>query len=289
VFGGPGYGDRIIARRAMTPELWTHVAVTRDEKGAFRIYLDGELDNADSKPLKEALVNLDIGRVAPAKGTGAMLSEYRVWNRWRTADEIRSNFDQSFEGEPLPSGLVKYFPGGGPWGKLNGTARVARTLDPPPLLTAAEARVQHEKFAKYRALAEKPGDAARGKSLAAACTVCHAIQGQGGAIGPNLSGAGAMSLEALLRSLLTPNAAMEAGYRVFRVELNSDDLLDGFLVSQDNQSIILRIPNSEDRRIAKADIRRASFIRRSLMPEGLLEALSPQDVTDLFAYLKTLK
>lgn len=98
-----------------------------------------------------------------------------------------------------------------------------------------------------------------------------------------------MNPEALLRSILTPNAAMEAGYRIFRVELNNDEILDGFLVSQDNEAIILRIPNSEDRRIARKDVRRANFVRRSLMPEGLLESLPEKDATDLLAYLKTLK
>ncbi len=290
VYGGPSHGDRIIAKRAMTPELWTHVAVTRDENGAFRIYLDGELDTADSKPLKEKFTDLDIGRVAPANGgTAAMLAEYRIWNRCRTGDEIRADFDHSFEGEPLPSGLAKYCSSSGSWGKLNGGARITRTLDPPPVLNGAEARVQAEKLAKYRAILEKPGDTAHGKQVGTICLPCHSIQGQGGNIGPNLSGAGAMNVEALLGSILTPNAAMEAGYRVFRVELNDDELIDGFLVSQDKDAVILRIPNSEDRRIARAQIRRANFVRRSLMPEGLLEALPEKDATDLLAYLRNLK
>ena len=289
VYGGPAHGDRIIAKRAMTPELWTHVAATRDEKGAFRIYLDGELDNADSKPLKEKFTDLDIGRIAPAKGgTGAMLAEYRIWNRCRTADEIRTDFDRSFEGESLPES-AKYFILGDSWGKLNGSARVIRTLDPPPVLTAAEARAQALKLSQFRALVAKAGDTAHGKQVAAVCLTCHLIQGQGGNIGPNLSGAGAMATEALLRSILTPNAAMEAGYRVFRVELNSDDIVDGFLVSQDKDAVILRIPNSDERRIPRNQIRRANFVRRSLMPEGLLEALPEKDATDLLAYLQTLK
>jgi putative heme-binding domain-containing protein len=225
----------------------------------------------------------------PNGGTAAMLAEYRVWDRARSADEIRADFDRSFEGEALPPGLVKYYPGGGSWGKLTGSARVTRTLDPPPVLTATEARAQAGKLAKFRALAEKTGDMTHGKQLVTICLTCHTIQGQGGNIGPNLSGAGAMNIEALLRSILTPNAAMEAGYRVFRVELNGDELIDGFLVSQDNQAVILRIPNSEDRRIPRKEIRRAAFVRRSLMPEGLLESIPEKDATDLLAYLKTLK
>ena len=83
--------------------------------------------------------------------------------------------------------------------------------------------------------------------------------------------------------------AMEAGYRTFRVELNNDEILDGFLVSQDTDAVILRIPNAEDRRIPRSEIRRTTFLRRSLMPENLLESLPDADATHLLAYLRTLK
>lgn len=288
VYGGPEHGDRIIAKRKMTPELWTHVCVTRDNDGRFKTYIDGELDNAECQPLKTTFDNLDVGRVAAAKGTVGMLAEFRVWNKCRTEDEIRSEFDLSYEGQADVAHLVHHFSGES-WGKLHGNAKIKKTLDPPPLLTLAEARAQSEKLAKYRALAEKPGDATKGKQLATACLVCHTIQGQGAQIGPNLSGAGAMNLDAMLRSILTPNAAMEAGYRTFRVELNNDEIIDGFLVSQDAQAVILRIPNAEDRRIPRSEIRRANYLRRSLMPENLLESLADPDATHLLAYLRSLK
>jgi putative heme-binding domain-containing protein len=288
VYGGPEQGDRIIAKRKMTPELWTHVCVTRDNDGRFRTYIDGELDNAECQPLKNTFTDLDIGRVAPAKGTAGLLAEFRVWERCRTAEEIRRDFDLSYDGQTNVAHLVQHFSGES-WGKLRGNAKVKKTLDPPPLLTLAEARACSEKLTKYRGLAEKSGDIAHGKQLAVACLACHTIQGQGANIGPNLSGAGAMNLDAMLRSILTPNAAMEAGYRTFRVELNNDEILDGFLVSQDAQAVILRIPNAEDRRIPRAEIRRASFLRRSLMPENLLESFSDSDATHLLGYLRTLK
>jgi len=79
VYGGPAHGDRIIAKRAMTADLWTHVAVSRDETGRFRIYLDGELDNADGEAAERNVHEPGIGRVAPPTvGTGATLAEYRV-------------------------------------------------------------------------------------------------------------------------------------------------------------------------------------------------------------------
>ena len=118
---------------------------------------------------------------------------------------------------------------------------------------------------------------------------CHLVGGHGGQIGPNLSSAGAMGTESLLRNILTPNAAMEPGYRVFRAELTDGSIREGFLASQNDTAIVMRLPGTEDRRIPRDQIRRSSFTKRSLMPEGLELSFSPEQWTDLFAWLKTLR
>jgi len=87
--------------------------------------------------------------------------------------------------------------------------------------------------------------------LSALCLACHQIGSTGGQIGPNLSGAGAMGLEAVLRNILTPNAAMEPGYRIFRCELVNGDLVDAFYVSEDKEAFVIRQPGVPDRRLAK--------------------------------------
>ena len=139
-----------------------------------------------------------------------------------------------------------------------------------------------------RALAAK-GDPTAGKPFAALCLACHQIGNAGGQIGPNLSGVGAMGLEAILRNILTPNAAMEPGYRIYRVELKNGDLIDAFFVSEDKDAIVIRQPGAPDRRLPKAEVARTQFIRRSLMPEGLLDPLPEKAAADLLAYLLTLK
>ena len=165
-----------------------------------------------------------------------------------------------------------------------------KTADFPPLLTAEESKALATKFSAFHSLANRSGDLTKGKALfTAICQQCHSVGGQGGQVGPVLNGAGALGVEALLRNILTPSAAMEPGYRLFRVELKDGDVLDGILVSQSPEAIVLRRPNIADTRIAQADVRRASFTKKSLMPDGLLETLPPEQVADLFAYLKTLR
>jgi putative heme-binding domain-containing protein len=290
VYCGPELGDRVVARKPILPNSWTHIAVTRDSEGIFRLYLNGEIDSTDDRKVTATLNGLDIGRTAPSNGTLGELTEFRVWNRARSAEEIRADFDRTFAAESLPSGLVYHFTGAGPWGPLKGGARVERIFDAPVLLTAAQAQEQAARFTHFRNLAEKGGDLEKGKAVfTSACAVCHSVGGQGGQIGPILNGASASGMESLLRSIVTPNAAMEAGYRTYRVEFTDDEVLEGFLVSEDENAIVLRQPNLQDQRIARTKIRRAEFTGKSLMPEGLLDAMHPEDVRNLFAYLKTLK
>jgi len=282
VFGGPELRDVCTSTKPMTPDLWTHIAITRDAKGIIRIYQNGELDATGTKPAPAKWENCRIGWSGPKGGTEGVMTEFRVWKRERTAPEIRANFDRILASA---EGMTRY---DSKWGKFEKGARVAKTIDTPPLLTEEQAKTLDTKFAKLTALAPK-GNAANGKVLSALCMVCHQIGNAGGQIGPNLSGAGAMGLEAVLRNILTPNAAMEPGYRIFRVELKNGDLIDAFFVSEDKDATIIRMPGLQDRRINKADIRSTKFIRRSLMPEGLLDTLPDQQVADLLAYLMTLK
>jgi putative heme-binding domain-containing protein len=163
------------------------------------------------------------------------------------------------------------------------------TGDCPPSLTGDEAAMLDGNHSKYRTLAGKPGDSEKGKMLAVVCHACHLMGTTGGNIGPNLSGVGAMGIEAILRNIIQPNAAMENAYRIYRIELKSGDLVDALFVSEDNTAVVVRMPGSDDLRIPKVGISSAKYLRRFLMPKGLLDSMTPGQVSDLFAYLETLK
>ena len=291
----PESSDIVSAKKKATPDVWTHYAVTRDREGIFRIFINGELDATSTGSSQTAFAGLNLGRSRqnPAGGTtGGWLAEYRVWNVARSAGEVRENFDRSFTGlaaSARPAGLTHVF-GGASWGPLNGQARVELTDDAPALLTAAEAAVQEKKFARFRTLAGTRGNSEHGRELfTTICLACHQHGGKGGQIAPALDGVGLTGVEALLRNLLTPSAAMESAYRIFRVVMKDGSVRDGFLTEETAEAVVLRTPGAEDRRIPRAEIRQTSYLNRSLMPEGLLEGMPPEHVSDLFAYLKLLK
>ncbi len=284
---GGGHHDVVVASKPIAPESWTHVAVTRDAEGRFRLYMNGELDRTGTVLDTQVFEHLNIGASTVPGGTAADLAEYRVWTGCRTPDEIRATANVALP--PGTSGL-RYHGHGGEWGRLQGAARIERTQDLPPLQTEAETRLLGERFAKYRAIAARGGDTGRGREVFnAICGVCHSLKGQGGHIGPALDGGGANGLEAVLRNVLTPNAAMEAGYRRFRVETRTGEVVEGFLAAQDGASVTLRQPNSEDQRFPRADLKWAGFQRGSIMPEGLLESLAEKDAADLLAFVLTLR
>lgn len=292
VWIGGGVHDVVVATRNTPADVWMHYAVTRDTEGTFRIYLNGELNAVSAVRVPRDFAGLDIGRSSAGGATAGWMTEFRAWTIARTDEVIRADFDRSFRsvGPATRPKELRVVLTETHWPGTRGDARVLRTMDAPALLGPEEAAVLAAKFTRFHELASAVGSAERGRTLfATLCASCHSVGGQGGQIGPILNGAGAMGTDALLRNLLTPNAAMEPGYRVFRIQLKDGEILDGLRVAEDEQAIVLRRPNVPDSRIPQSAVTRAAFTRSSMMPEGLLEALPAADVTDLFAYLRTLK
>jgi putative heme-binding domain-containing protein len=282
--------DAVVSSKPTSSGIWTHIALTRDAAGILRIYQDGELTGTSKTAQPHDLPGLTIGWSTPKGGTQGAFAEYRIWNVERKPAEVRTNMTRTFAGEKLPDSLVfASASGDAAWGTLGKGAKVVRTTDAPPLLNAEQFATLEQKTARFTALSAKAGDPAKGKALVALCQSCHMINGQGGLIGPNLSGAGAMGMEAVIRNIIEPNAAIEAAYRIFQVKLKAGEVVEAFYVSEDTTAYVIRQPGGADRRIPKAEVASAKYLRRSLMPEGLLDGFTDEQVTDLFAYLKTLK
>lgn len=288
IFGGDANGDLFVANRPVKAGEWTHYAITRDPDNQFKVYQDGEPDTATGKPFAGDFTDLNIGESHRGQSSAAGYDEIRVWNIARTADEIRRDLHTKMA--DTPPGLVVRASGGAIQGTLEGNAKTSLTRDFPKLVTPREAAALDEKFARFRKMAAVPGDMEKGAQLVqASCMICHQIRGKGATIGPNLSGAGAMGTESLLRNILTPNAQLESGYYRHDVKLRDGSVVTGFLANESESSITLRQIGADEKVIPRAEMVSHDISRRSLMPEGIIDSFTEQQVADLFSYLKSLQ
>jgi putative heme-binding domain-containing protein len=285
VFGGTGIGDLIVADRRLAPDVWIHCAVTRDTTGNLRIYLDGELHQEKGRVSPEPLTGLRLGRTSSGKRSTARYDEFRVWDVARSDEEIRDYFRTRLD-TGVPPNLVRRFSGEQP-GSLSA---VEMTRDFPQLVTAAQAEAAAQRFARFRAMTDKPGDPEAGRALfQASCMICHQVKGEGQQIGPDLSGVGAMGIQGVLRNVLDPNAQLESGYYRHDVALTDGSLVSGFLVEETKEALTIRAIGTDPKVILRASVANHSVSKRSLMPEGLIEGFTERQVADLFTYINSLQ
>lgn len=119
---------------------------------------------------------------------------------------------------------------------------------------------------------------------AAACGQCHKLYGAGGEIGPDLTGSGRRDLGYLLENILFPSAVVPAGYRQTTLALKDGRTLSGIVASRGARALQLRMIG-EVATVALEEIEREETSELSLMPEGLLDALTEAQAADLIAYL----
>jgi putative heme-binding domain-containing protein len=131
------------------------------------------------------------------------------------------------------------------------------------------------------------GAATRGAGVFAThCRTCHTFNGQGGTLGPDLSGLGSQPADAILRHVLVPDAEITAGYQGYLVELRDGRTLAGRIESEAPQSLTLHDAASATHTVLRADMSSLTLLPGSLMPAGFDQALSPQGLADLIAYLR---
>lgn len=148
----------------------------------------------------------------------------------------------------------------------------------------------------YRDFALKEsGDPARGQKLFAdrqgvACVKCHAIGGDGGQVGPDLTGVGAKyPREELIRSVLEPSNRILSGYQLSIVATDAGQVYQGIIKNETDDELELLDAEGRTQRIAKNEVAERETGNVSMMPAGLKDGLSLADFTDVVAYLESLK
>jgi len=143
------------------------------------------------------------------------------------------------------------------------------------------------------------GDANEGKKLfwsktsPVACAKCHTVGGKGGKVGPNLTGIGAVyPPKFFVRAILNPSAEIATGFETTMVATKNHRLITGIIVSDTKDKLVIRDARSAAGKlttIAKNNIRRRKFQPLSMMPGNYAKLMSVEQLSDILAYLESLK
>ncbi|MBI3880656.1 MAG: c-type cytochrome [Verrucomicrobia bacterium] len=164
-------------------------------------------------------------------------------------------------------------------------ARAQKLFDRQPWMDA-KATLQ-----RFKGALQFKGDAKRGKEVfkERSCVNCHRIGDEGHFVGADLFTIKDMPREELLQQIVAPNLFFMPTFQAFVAETKDDEIVEGVLAGSTEATVTIRQALGIDRVFNKSSLRRLKGLNVSLMPEGLLEGLSPQQVADLLAFIQGLR
>jgi putative membrane-bound dehydrogenase-like protein len=119
------------------------------------------------------------------------------------------------------------------------------------------------------------------------CAKCHKLFGEGGEVGPDLTGYERDNTLYWLENIVDPSAVIREEYVTFIIQTTDGRTLTGIVAGQDKRTVSLRDQEGRLTRLSRDKIEDMRASPVSIMPEGQLSALKDQQVRDLFAYLKS--
>jgi len=143
-------------------------------------------------------------------------------------------------------------------------------------------------------LMKRKGDPLKGAEVfgreTVGCNRCHQVDGQGIDFGPNLSEIGSkLGPDAIYQAILEPSAGISVGFEAWQLEMKNGDEAYGLVSSETAEELVVKAVGGIVSRYKKRDIAQRTQQKLSVMPSGLEQSMSVQDLVDLVAYLGTLK
>lgn len=134
------------------------------------------------------------------------------------------------------------------------------------------------------------GDAKNGEAIFfnkdTKCANCHKVGDRGTAVGPDFTAIGKTRTRAeLLDSLLSPSAKVEPQFAAYLVRTKDEKSVTGLLVKRDEKQAVVRDAENKEHVFATADVETVTPSRLSLMPDGQMAGLRPQEAADLLEFL----
>jgi putative heme-binding domain-containing protein len=148
-----------------------------------------------------------------------------------------------------------------------------------------------EEATRLREFVAQHGNPQRGREIyldakKGNCATCHRLEGQGGAVGPDLTRVWeTLSFDKRVESILEPSKEIKEGFNTFRVATKDGKILSGLLLSDVAEGVTLKDAQGQEVRIPVAEIDEKGSDPTSLMPAGVVGHLSFEELADLLSFL----
>ena len=182
--------------------------------------------------------------------------------------------------------------GTGPWSKfgIQKALKKGGIYDPDKVVNTSITVPEAPKKPKFTVsdVMKLKGDATKGKATIMRCVMCHDVNGTGPNYGPALKAWGtAQSREAIIRSIVEPSADIAHGFSGTEIVLKDGKVIQGIFTPGDPASI--KSTGGVSQLVPKKRIKKTTKMTRSLMLSAEQLGLTPQDVADIAAYMKSWK
>lgn len=158
------------------------------------------------------------------------------------------------------------------------------------VLGAAGLEARAEVLTRYRPALDAPGDARAGEVVFnRTCAACHVRASGALPVGPVLTGVGQLGREPLLLSILDPNRDVRPEYAAYSLRTREGTTHTGVLQQESANSLTLRRLDGTEIDVLRVELASLTALGFSFMPEGLEEQISLAEMSDLLAYLETLR
>lgn len=153
------------------------------------------------------------------------------------------------------------------------------------------AAIANKKAPSWDELASLKGNASKGHAVFTnTCSVCHMAGSEGNDFGPKLTEIGSKyPKEGLLNAIVHPSDGISFGYEGWNVKMKDGSQLTGVIASKTETDIDMKFPGGTKQQIKTSDVQSMKEMKESMMPEGLYQNMSNQDMADLLEYLEGLK
>jgi putative heme-binding domain-containing protein len=162
---------------------------------------------------------------------------------------------------------------------------------PIDALAAGEQAAEYTRYRKLltdKALAS--ASAHKGRALfTRTCGSCHKMYGEGGNIGPDITGSNRGNVEYLLSNILDPSGEIQDDYKLVVVTTRDGRTYSGNVSGENERQLTLRVVGQEAVVINKSDIQSREVTPVSMMPTGLFKTLTDAEILDLVKYLRTVE